>query len=168
MKDPKDKEPRIEITPQKEIRFNQMVVDYFIVKILGIGSFMVTDESYVSDMLRPWGHKAKDLGNGKYSLIQTSYEAGRARQETGKAFWKLTEEEREKYKRVKEVILNKEDLAWVDDLVFRTWDFFGVEIEEKDLQGSFVDLGKKISSQLTEEKRNELLGSYPYLFDDAE
>ena len=41
---------KIEIAPQEAIRFNRIIIDFFIIKILGIESFMITDESYVSDM----------------------------------------------------------------------------------------------------------------------
>lgn len=165
MKDSDDQKPKIEIASQDEIGFTQMTVDYFIVKILNIKSFMVTDRSYVSDMLNPWGHKATPIGNDEYTVTQTGFEAGRAQKETGKLFWKLSEAEREKYKVVKVITYKKEELAWIDDILFRTWDFFGVHITEESLKGSFVDLGKELSSQISEEKRNELIGSYPSLFD---
>lgn len=166
MKDKKDL--KIEIAPQDKIRFTQMTVDFFIVKILGITSYMITDESYVSDMLKPLGPKAKDIGNGEYVITQTHFEAGRAQKETGKMFWHLSKEEREKYKVVRDVVYKKDELAWPEDILFRTWDFFGVHLDPKFLEGSFVELGTELSSKISVEKRNELIGSYPSLFDGAE
>lgn len=166
MKDPKDKDLKIEIAPKEAIRFNQMVVDYFIVKILGINSFMITDESYISDMTKPWGHKTTPMGNDEYKRTETHFDAKKAQEETGKLFFKLSRKEREKHKVVHEVIYQKDELAWPDDILFRTWDFFGVHLDAKFLDGSFVELGKELSSQISEEKRNELIGSYPSLFPD--
>ena len=145
-----------------------MVVDYFIVKILHISSFMVTDDSHVTDMLKPWGYQAKAIGNDEFVRTETHYESGRAKAETGKMFWQLSKADREKYKVTKEVTYTKDELAWPDDILFRTWDFFGVHLDAKLLEGSFVDLGKALGSQISEEKRNELVGSYPSLFDGAD
>jgi hypothetical protein len=151
---------KIEIAPQEAIKFNQMIIDFFIIKILGINSYMITDSSYVSDMMKDKASDGKQISQDEWEFTSTYYESGKAKQETGKHFFQLTPQERERYKKTKTYIAHRSELVFEEQILAQVKELFGVEIEASDLDGSFVDLGFKISSKISPEKRKELEKEY--------
>lgn len=150
--DEKDKKLKIEVAPQEAIKFNYSLIELFIVHVLGIElGFMITDRSYVSDMRSFVASKGKQINENQWEFTQEYYQG------SPKPIFMMPPEEREKYKKVKVMVLDKEDISFDEDLIAKTKDLFGVEITSDDLDGSFVDLGLKIGSQISPEKRIELM-----------
>lgn len=150
------KDLKIEAAPQEAILFNEVIIDLFIIKILGITSFFVSDESYVSDMRSYVASKGKQISENEWEFNQTMFDAPKAKEETGKDFWQLSREEKKKYKKVVSFKLHRKDVSFDEDIIAQVKDLFGAEITSKDLEGSFVNLGMVISKQVTPEKRIEL------------
>lgn len=153
------KDLNITQAPQEAIRFNSFLIELFISKILGIRSFMITDDSYVSDFLPTLAGDGREEGD--YFLYdQIQYDAKRAHEETGKLFFQLNKKEREKYRLEIVQKVHRSEVVFEQDLIDQTKDLFGVEITKDHLQGSLVDLGKHLSSNITAEKRHELDKKY--------
>lgn len=149
---------KIEKASREAILFNEKIVNVFISKILGIKSFFISDDSRIDDMrsfVDAFGNKVSD---NEWKFKQTSYDTDRMRKETGKEFFEASKELRSKYKQESSFILERIDVSFDQDIIDKTKELFGASIDRSDLRGTFVDLGKKISSQLTPEKRKELVG----------
>lgn len=144
------KKPEITIAPQEAIKFNYMLIELFIIKVLGIESFMITDESHISDMRSNISSQGKQISDTEWEFTHITYKRG------NKPFWELTDEERKKLERVITHKVSKEDVSFDEDIIKDTYEIFGVQLEPKDLVGPFTTLGLKLSQGLTPEKRKEL------------
>lgn len=149
------KDLKFEIAEQEAIKFNYALIELFIVKILNIEpGFFISDDSSVSDMRTYPSSKCKQLSENEWEFTQTYYKRD---PNLKKSFHQLTEEEKERLKRVFVHKLKKEEVSFDEDLIQQTKDLFGVTITSQDLSGSFVDLGLKLGQGVTPERRVELI-----------
>lgn len=155
----KDK-PKIELAPQEAIKFNYPLIELFIVHVMNIEpGFLITDESYVSDMRSFTSSQGKQINDHQWEFTQEYYQG------SPKPIFMMPPEEREQYKKVKTFVLEKHEISFDEDLIAKTKELFGVEITSEDLKGSFVALGLKIGSQISSEKRAELMKLHKQLGD---
>src|SRR5690606_30862760 len=82
-----------------------------------------------------------------WEFTQTYYESGKIKQETGKHVFQLSEDERKKYEKKRVTKLHRSEVVFDSVLLLKVKDLFGVDLDAKFLDGSFVDLGKEISSK---------------------
>lgn len=161
----KNKNPdlQLEMAPQEAIKFNAMIIDFFIIKILGIKNFMITDESYVSDMLSFRSQHGVQVDNDYWEFTQIFYESQKVIEATGKHLMQLSKKERAQFAQKRVTKLHRSEVCFDEVLLLKIKELFGVEIEAKFLDGSFVDLGMAISQKLSPQKRQELMQAYPNL-----
>ena len=142
---------------REAIKFNEVIIRNFIIKVLGVETYLITDDSFVSDFLPLLAEQGTQIDLEHWEFEITRFDLKKARQETNKNFFELSKEEREQYKITEKQILHKEELVFTQSLIDKIKEVFGVEVSPDILEKSVVEAGFIISSLITPENRIKLL-----------
>lgn len=157
--------PKNELAPQEALQFNQIIIDFFVVKVLGIKEFLITDESFVSDFCLFLDTRGKQTETGQWAFSYRQLNLQKIKKELGEvSIWELPAKDRKKYMESKVQLVDDEDVIKVSSLQEKTTEVFKVKIPKKYLTGSLVELGVEISKRISPQVRKQLEEAYPTLF----
>lgn len=157
--------PKIELAPQEALQFNQIIIDFFVVKVLGIKEFLIVDESFVSDFCLFLDTRGKQTETGQWAFSYRQLNLQKIKKELGEvSIWELPAKDRKKYMESKVQLVDDEDVIKVSSLQEKTTEVFKVKIPKKYLTGSLVELGVEISKRISPQVRKQLEEAYPTLF----
>lgn len=149
---------KITLAEQEAIKFNERVIDYFIIKILKIEKFFISDRSYVSDMIIWDKEDGVQINDTEWEFTSTYYSIPKddpIRKEK-KSLFDLSPEDKEKYKIVKKDVVNRDKIVFIEDLPQKTKEVFECDIDPDLFNGTFAALGFEISKKITPKKRKEI------------
>lgn len=137
----------IEMSKKEKILFIQdfaLELISFIFKDQYLKVALITDKTELCDFRTFNPKNAFKVEGDKYFFELNYYEANKSQDMYGKLFFELSEEQKESLRKIKEVILEKNELFFDDEIVKRVNKKYNSNITEEDLNLYLYELAFKI------------------------
>lgn len=150
-----------EFTPLSEeiLKFQRLVAEIFVSEVLGFKSFLITEDTSVSDF-RPNSEAHAVKKGDKYEFTQAFYDPQEVLAATGKHLWHLTPEELKTFEKTSVQLLEKSEVSFDSDIIEKTKEIFGVTISAELLNGKLSEVSKEIVQKISSNKKTEITKQY--------
>lgn len=157
--------PKFELCPQEAIKFNEMIIDFLIVKVAKIKEFLITDESCLTDFFLFIETRGSQTAAGSWEFKARRLDLPVMEQALGHTdLSRLSLKERKQYQKEVVTVIDDEDVTKFKDLQSEIENVFKVTLTSEVLRQPLVKVAFEISKNLSPEMRNKLTHEYPTLF----
>lgn len=148
---------RFDKTSSDSLKFNQVIVDHLLDKVLGHAEALASDDSRVSDFRSFMEDHGKKINDTQWEFVrfQTDMAAVRRDYETNSIIG-VPKDKRDQYKIRKVIIVDDSDVSKNQDLLDKIKDVFEISLEPSSLNKKISELALEISSKISPKKRKEL------------